>query len=103
MHAMSRADRVKIFAWATLRRAAFVASVLAVSLVPGVSTLGAVVIVSVGLLLWTAVGLVFPANRRVRQSGGGNPPRRGLGGDRSPLEPHPFNPAGAMERPIPQG
>ena len=90
MHAISTSDKVKTLAWLFATRSLVVVAVLLVGLIPGISTLVALIIVLSLTLLWTAVGLLLPAQRRRNQSPGG------LAGDRSPLRPQPFNPAGAV-------
>ncbi len=99
VHQFSKADRVKMIAWALALRAGLVAAVIIVALLPSVSTLMALLIVSAVLFLKTAVQIMFPAVRRERPTS--RRPRGGLAGDRFPRRPLPWRPSGSVKRPLP--
>lgn len=99
MHPFSRSERLKIVAMHFAMRTAFVAAVLLLSLVPGVSVLAALVVVSLLLFAFSALQTIMIPTRLERSGPGSSP--GGAAGDRYPRRPRPSRPAGTVERPLP--
>lgn len=98
MYPYSTGDKVKLSATILVTRALFVAAVLVVSLLPGVSLLVALVIVAASAAAYSVVPVWLPASRRRRRAGGA--PME-PSGDRFPRRPLPFRPSMGAERPLP--
>ncbi len=91
-------DKVRMSLSITLLSGLFIAAVVVTSLVPSVSVLGALLLVSAVVLAWKLLMIwIPPAERRRRASGPpGNP-----SGDRFPRRPLPPTPSLAADRPEP--
>lgn len=96
MRLSSTSDKLRMTVWVLLGKSLFVAAVLGASLIPGINVLGALLIVSASVVLYSVLVIWVPS---AEQAGGR---RRGMpgqsGGDRFPRSPLPSGPSMAAQR-----